>query len=161
MTRLRRLGPVLPIALLGLCACAPELPTEHSAGSAALRLFELAGVDEPTDLQLAAVFDPVPDTDGRGALLDELSGLAGTVSTVVVGVQSFAGADDAYVDVAAALPGGGEALFNVRLRRLPTPPGEAPEWRVTWFQGPGTEWPGAGGRGDGLSNSARPGDARH
>jgi hypothetical protein len=126
-------------------------------GAAALRLFEVARVDEPTDEQLRATFVSVPREDARAVLLDALAALARPEELVIVDILRPAGAeDDAFVDLAAPLPGGGVAHFNVRLRTA-----EPGSWRVSWFGGPGVEWPPSPARrGDGLTSSAPPGTAR-
>jgi hypothetical protein len=145
-----------PFVLLAACGGGGDVgPADTDPAAAALRLFELAPADEPTDEQLRALFEPAPDDDGRAALLDALGAL-GTTTPRVVEVVQPAGPADAFVDLAARLPSGGEARFSVRLRAA-----EPGSWRVIWFQGPGVEWPPRSTRrGDGLSSSAPPGTAR-
>lgn len=141
------------LVLLGTLACCGRTEPQDP-GVAAMRLLELAQVDEPTDDQLRRAFHPVPSDAQRAALLDALSALADVASLRVVDVVRLADPDDAFADLAALLPGGGSAHFTVRLRKRMEEPDP---WRITWFQGPGVEWPAAGsGRGDGLSTSAPP-----
>jgi len=142
----------LLVVVVALAACGRG--TDHDPGAVAMRLFELSLIDEPTDEQLGRAFDPLPPVDQRAALLDALSTLADVASLRIVDVDLPAGPDDAFADLAGLLPGGGSARFTVRLRKRT----EGPDpWRVTWFQGPGVEWPVAeSGRGDGLSTSAPP-----
>ncbi len=143
-------GLLAVVVALASCGRAED----HGPGAVATRLFELALIDEPTDEQLRRAFDPLPPAEQRAALLDALSMLANVASLRVVDVDRPAGPDDAFADLAAVLPGGGSAHFTVRLTKR----AEGPDpWRVTWFQGPGVEWPAAGaGRGNGLSTSAPP-----
>ena len=142
----------LLVVLVALASCGPG--EDHDPGAVAMRLFELALIDEPTDDQLRRAFDPLPPTEQRAALLDALSTLAHVASLRIVDVDQPADPDDAFADLAALLPGGGSARFTVRLRKCMEEPDP---WRVTWFQGPGVEWPATGsGRGNGLSTSARP-----
>ena len=142
----------LLVVVVALASCG--WGEKHDPGSVAMRLFELALIDEPTDEQLLRAFDPLPPAEERAALLDALSTLVDATSVRIVDVDQPAGPDDAFADLAALLPGGGSAHFTVRLRKR----SEGPDpWRVTWFQGPGVEWPAAGsGRGSGLSTSAPP-----
>ena len=145
------------LAVLAACGCGSRDGVARAdPAAAALDLFELALVDEPTDEQLRDRFDPAPDHDDRAALLDALSALATVSDPRIVEVQRPAGPADAFVDLEAGLPGGGVARFTVRLRS--TEPGG---WRVSWFQAPGAEWPSSpAGSGSGLSSSAPPGTSR-
>ena len=143
-------GLLVVVVALAFCGRGED----HDPGAVAMRLFELALIDEPTDEQLRRAFDPLPPAAQRAALLDALSTMADVASLRIVNVDRPAGPDDAFADLVALLPGGGSAHFTVRLRKRR----EGPDpWRVTWFQGPGVEWPAAGsGRGNGLSTSAPP-----
>ncbi len=142
----------LLVVVVALASCGRG--EDSDPGAVAMRLFELALIDEPTDEQLRRAVDPLPPAEQRAALLDALSTLADVASLRIVDVDQPAGPDDAFADLAALLPGGGSAHFTVRLRKRT----EGPDpWRVTWFQGPGVEWRAAGsGGGSGLSTSAPP-----
>lgn len=145
----RRGALLLLIATLVACAVVDD-PGEPAA--TALRLFELADLDEPSTEQLDATFDLEGDEEARAVLLDALEGLPPREELRVVEITRAAGPDDAFVDLEARLPGGGEARFSVRLRAV-----EPGSWRVRWFGGPGTEWPPTrGSNRDGLSTSAPP-----
>jgi hypothetical protein len=154
---LRRAGaPLALLATLAACGGPDDRRGKDDPGLAALRLFELARVEEPTDPQLRGALDRVPGENGRAALLDALAGLTPAEDPRVIEVVQPAGPEDAFVDLAAGLPGGGIAHFNLRLRLVA--PGS---WRVSWFRGPGVEWPPAvAGAGQGLSSSAPPEAAR-
>jgi hypothetical protein len=138
---------------LALAACvAPPEDGAGDQGEAALRLFELARIDEPTDEQLQAVLAEVPAADSRAQLLDALAALAGTSEARVLAVNRPAGPDDAFVDLTARLADGGEARFGVRIAAI-----EPNSWRVRWFHGPDVDWPASRRpRGDALSTSAPP-----
>jgi hypothetical protein len=153
----RRAGAlVVLLASLAACGGPDDERGVDDPGLAALRLFELARIDEPTDDQLRVALDPVPVEDGRAALLDALAALTLAEDLYIVEVVQPAGPEDAFVDLAAELPGGGVAHFNVRLRWV-----EPGSWRVSWFRGPGVEWPPSpAGPGQGLSSSAPPETAR-
>ncbi len=142
----------LLVVVVALASCGRG--EDSDPGAVAMRLFELARIDEPTDEQLRRAFDPLPPAEQRAALLDALSTLVDVASLRIVDVDQPAGPDDAFADLAGLLPGGGSAHFTVRLRKRT----EGPDpWRITWFQGPGIEWPAAGSeRGNGLSTSAPP-----
>ena len=63
----------------------------------------------------------------------------------------------AVVDLSMELPGeaAGWSRFSVQLEGG----GDPPVWHVTWFQGPGIEWPpSAAVRGESLTTSAPPGE---
>ena len=152
MGRPARRVPLALVLVLVACGCAGEDEPGTDAASAALLLFEVARIDEPDDDTLAATFELAPGPDNRGALLDALGLLAEAGDPLVVEVLQPEGPADAFVDLTAQLPGGAVAQFNVRLRAS-----EPGSWRVTWFLGPGVEWPARGARrGDGLSSSAPP-----
>lgn len=139
------------LALLALALTLTACGTAEDPAAVSLRLFELARIDEPSDEQLGTTFDPALAADGRAALLDALSTLAHLSSPQVVDLHQPAGPDDAFADLVAELHGGGTAHFTVRLRRGGD---ETDPWRVTWFQGPGVEWPATRSkRGAGLTTS--------
>ena len=139
------------LLIIAVCSCAEDGP-DKQAGAAALDQFELAHVDEPTDDVLRERFHPAPGADGRAALLDALGTLVAATELQVVEILQPEGPGDAFVDLTARLPGDAVARYNVRLHVVQ--PGS---WRVSWFQGPGVEWPPRrAGRGAGLSSSAPP-----
>jgi len=150
----RRAGAGLAVLLLvATCAaCGRDADVEPGPGATALELFELSREADPRGEMLEATFDAPPPADDRAELLDALELLAAVDELSVVDVQTPAGPRDAFVDLDATLPGGGLAHYTVRLRASPDD-----TWRVSWFQGPGVEWPPPRrGRGDGLSSSAPP-----
>jgi hypothetical protein len=137
---------------LAVAACITPDDGSSEQGDAALRLFELARIDEPTDEQLQAVIAEVPAADRRAQLLDALAALAETSEPRVLEVVQPAGPDDAFVDLTARLAGGGEARFSVRVAAV-----EPSSWRVHWFHGPDVDWPASRRpRGEALSPSAPP-----
>jgi len=150
----RRAGAGLAALLLvaGCAACGRGADGETGPAAAALALFTLSRGADPQGQMLETTFDAPPPADDRAALLDALELLAAVEEPRVVDVQTPAGPQDAFVDLDAALPGGGLAHYTVRLRAS-----AEDSWRVSWFQGPGVEWPPPRRmRGDGLSSSAPP-----
>lgn len=146
-----RLALLLLLSTLIACHGARD---EGGPGAVALSLFALAELDEPTGEQLRELFDDELARRPPPALLDALEALAGVSDPRVVELQELSGPDETVCDLTADLDGGGEAGFSVRLEART--PGE---WRITWFQGPGVEWPRQPGRRDqGLTVSAPPED---
>jgi hypothetical protein len=152
-----RAGALLAVlATLAACGGRGDERGADDPGLAALRLFELARIDEPTDDELRETMVRVPGEGGRATLLDALAALTAEEDPQIVEVVQPESPEDAFVDLAAGLPGGGVAHFNVRLRSV-----EPGSWRVSWFRGPGVEWPPSPAlRGQGLSSSAPPETAR-
>jgi hypothetical protein len=141
------------LLLLAIAGCG-EAHNDPAAGprGAALRLFELAGGDDATDEQLRALFDVERLEDHRAELLDALARVAGDGRAGNAVVEPMSGPDEVMVDLEVELAGGGAANYSVQLSRT-----EAGEWRITWFDGPGVEWPGSGGsRDSGLTVSSAP-----
>jgi hypothetical protein len=137
---------------LAVAACIAPEDGGSEQGDAALRLFDLARIDEPTDEQLQAVIAEVPAADRRAQLLDALAALADASDPRVVEIVQPAGPGDAFVDLTARLADGGEARFGVRVATV-----EPNAWRVRWFQGPDVDWPPSRRpQGDALSTSAPP-----
>jgi len=137
---------------LAVTACVTPDDGGSDQGDAALRLFDLARIEEPTDEQLHSVLAEVPAADGRAQLLDALAALADASDPRIVEIVQPAGPGDAFVDLTARLADGGEARFGVRVAAV-----EADTWRVRWFQGPDVDWPASRRpRGDALSTSAPP-----
>ena len=140
---------LLLLAGLGSCG-APQRP-DAGPGPLALELFELTDIDGIAETELARRFETDPGMQTRAELLDALSGLSLVSSTELAAVQPL-GQREAFVDVVARIEGGGQAHYTVRLRA------DTPEdWRVTWFQGPGVEWPASRRRrNEGLTSSMPP-----
>ena len=144
---------VLPGLLLAAACGGPE-PDPQNPASVAVHLFALAG-REPAFEELAATFDAKTLEAWQGPLLDNLdalSRLGASEPPEVLGVDRVPGTPEAYVDLAAELPGRGRADCSVLLRST----GET-GWRIVWFQGPGIEWPPRSRRDAGLTTSAPPG----
>jgi len=141
------------LAVLILTACGEEEPaTQAGPEQTALRLFELAQDKQPPEELISELFGPGLDDRERAALLDALSALAGPSAPEAAGSERLEGLDRVAVDIAAALPAGGEARYSVQLEQ--TAQGE---WKILWFQGPGLAWPSkARPRGDGLTTSSGP-----
>jgi len=140
------------LLVVSCAACGRTADGESGPAAAALELFELARGADPQGELLESTFDAPPAADDRAALLDALELLATVETPRVVDVQTPAGPQDAFVDLDVTLPGGGQARYTVRLRAF-----SVDSWRVSWFQGPGVEWPPPRRvRGDGLSSSAPP-----
>ena len=138
------------LGLLVAAGCSNTQLDPDDPGSVALHLFALAA-DEPDQEQLATIFDPDMLSQRGVPLLDALDVIAGSAAPDLLGVDTAPGVDEAFVDLAVALPGEGRAVYNVKLRRS----GEL-GWRIAWFQGPGVEWPARGRRGESLTTSAPP-----
>ena len=154
--RRARAGLAVLLLVATCTACGRGGGVEPGPSDAALELFALSRGADPQGEMLEATFAAPPPADDRAALLDALELLAAVEDLRVVSVQTPAGPGDAFVDLDATLPGGGLARYTVRLRTS-----EEDSWRVTWFQGPGVEWPPPPRvRGDGLSSSAPPDSPR-
>lgn len=141
------------LALLGVAAtvsCGGRPPDMNDPGVVALQLFALAA-DAPEQEQLESLFDPDPLSSQVVSLLEALDMLADSAPPDLLRVETAPGADEAFVDLTVELSGGGRAGYSVKLRRL-----ESDDWRISWFQGPGVEWPRLGRRGAGLTTSAPP-----
>ena len=141
------------LLLLTITGCGgSESDPEAGPRGAAVRLFELAGGDDATDEQLRALFDVERLEDRRAELLDALARVAGAGRAGNAFVEPMSGPDEVMVDLEVELAGGGAANYRVQLSRT-----EAGDWRITWFGGPGVEWPGsAGPRDQGLTVSSAP-----
>lgn len=139
------------LALAATVGCSDPGGNTDDPGPVALRLFALADA-EPGPEELERWFEPELLASRGVPLLDALDGIAGSGSPTLLAVETAPGAEEAFVDLAVSLPGGGRAVYNVKLRRL----GED-GWRIAWFQGPGVEWPPREERGASLTTSAPPG----
>jgi hypothetical protein len=141
------------LAVLILTACGEEEPaTQAGPEQTALRMFELAQDKQPSEQLISELFGAGLDERERVALLEALSALAEPSALEATGSEQLEGLNRVVVDIAAALPAGGEARYSVQLEQ--TAQGE---WRILWFQGPGLAWPSkARPRGDGLTTSAGP-----
>ena len=140
-------GLLVVAALLACSKPGPPAPAEQ-----ALRLFELAGQEEPTEEQLAACFGPLTDDTERAALLDALDTMAPASEPAVRAEERASELALAVVDITATLPGGGTADYSVHLEG-----NDEEGWTVRWFRGPGVEWPRRSPpRGQGLTSSPPP-----
>jgi hypothetical protein len=142
------------LLLLSLAAgCKPAQPEAVTAEGGALLLFATAKESEISEEQLHQLFGEVGDAGARAVLLDALQELSVAGDPQVVDLQELAALDRTVVDLEATLSGGGVASYSVQLQ--PTPAGL---FRVTWFAGPGVEWPPPPRRrGQGMSSSHPPG----
>jgi hypothetical protein len=150
-----RLTALLLLAslLAATAACdRSEGPQADSPAAAALALFELAGADPPPEEELGALFGSALDELQRASLLEALAAIADASEPTVVRTEPLSGLDRVAVDLSAAAPAGGRAEFSVQLQQA-----AGGEWQISWFQGPGVEWPRRGRpRGTGLTTSALP-----
>jgi hypothetical protein len=140
---IRGLAAAAAVGLVLLsCARPATVPdTPATAEDAALELFRMAAEPDVAEERLERLFAPESDLQRRARLRD---------------AQTLDGPGRAVVDLRAQLSGGGEALYSVRVEQ-----DETEHWTVTWFQGPGVEWPASRSRRDeGLSTSAPPGAVR-
>jgi hypothetical protein len=148
---MRPLAAATLLACAAGCGCGRAVPEESAPVAAARQLFELARQPERDD-RLEPMFDPESLKRERAGLLDALDALALAAPTGRVVAEPSA-PDEFQVAVEAGLPGGGVAHYVVQLRTDP-----ASGFRITWFAGPGVEWPRAArSTGDGLTISAPPG----
>jgi hypothetical protein len=146
-----RAAAVALAVVLGACAV-PEPPAGRSPEQAALQLFELGALDEPTDEQLLACFGALPGNSDRAELLDALSTLAPADSPQVARVEPLEGLGLTVIDLTAELPAGGLARYSVQVA-----PEDDGRWKVRWFGGPDAEWPRQRSpRGSGLTTSPPP-----
>jgi len=155
---IRGLAAAAAVGLVLLsCARPATVPdTPATAEDAALELFRMAAEPDVAEERLERLFAPETDLQRRARLRDALEVLALPEMPTVLGSQTLDGPGRAVVDLRAQLSGGGEALYSVRVEQ-----DEREHWTVTWFQGPGVEWPASRSRRDeGLSTSAPPGAVR-
>ncbi len=150
---LRRLvcRTLLALALIGSVACGSSEPSGWSAeaAAAALALFDVADDPDAAEDRFLEMFAGKRDAGGRAELFDSLSALPEASNLRVIGVELLEGLDRAVVDLEGDLAGGGTARFSVQLSGT-----ETQAWRITWFVGPGVEWPRSRRRRDqGLSSS--------
>jgi hypothetical protein len=141
------------VILLMLSSCGEEEPSGPAGPEqTALRLFELAREQQPADDLIAALFEPGLGERNRAALLESLSAFSAPTAVQAVGSERLEGLERVVVDLSAELPAGGMASYSVQLEQA-----EQGEWKITWFQGPGLEWPRRERpRGEGLTTSAPP-----
>lgn len=138
------------LAAAALVACSGGgLPEPEKT---ALRLFELAGQEEPAAEELAACFGPLPGESERAALLDALESLGPASAPRVIAKEELDDLGIVVIDLAATLPGEGTAQYSVHLEG-----DEEGAWVIRWFRGPGVEWPHLGRPGGpGLTSSPPP-----
>ncbi len=138
------------VALTALSlACSSRAPTAPaSPDQAATSVFELARDEELDGPAAESLFGTeIPETR-LASLLDSVAALAHFGLPELGGIQKI-GADVSVVDLTASTPGGGTAAFSFQVEGNPTE-----GFRVTWFAGPGIEWPPPRRtRGEGLSSS--------
>jgi len=141
------------VTLLAGFGCASKQPAPPpDAGGVALQLFDIASAEDPTREQLEALFELDSDDDRTADLYDALRGLAPVEQPEIVQVTELAALRKTSVDLTGSLPGGGTAGFSVELLS----PAEG-TWRISWFRGPGVEWPRSRLRRDqGISTSPPP-----
>lgn len=156
----RLAGSVILALALILCGCSDKKPAGAPTGGGpeetGAGLFALARQREPERETLERLFEDLRDEQRLAALYDALSALRDATDPVPLRVEHLDGLGRAVVDFSADLPGGGAAEFSVQLEQA----GEG-RWKITWFQGPGVEWPPRPGpRGAGLSTSPVPQEQR-
>ena len=145
-----RFAPVLAVFLLVGCGGVEEVE-EAAPAATARELFALAAADPRRDDRLHALFDPRMADGDRAELLDALDALGNVAPAADVEITPLSGPDEVVVDLTAEMPGGGSAGYSVQLRQ------ETDEfWRITWFLGPGVEWPASSRKGEGLTVSPAP-----
>ncbi len=136
-------GLWLALATAGCGAAAPE-PSEPER--LALELFRTAA--HPEKERLDVLFGPASDEAAGAVRADSVERLLPAREPRVVGMQELDGPDQIVIDIEAGLEGGGSGLWSVQVE---TADGS---WRISWFQGPGVEWPPSRPRRDeGLSSS--------
>jgi hypothetical protein len=146
----RRCAPLLAVLLLGGCGGATELE-EAAPAATARELFALAATDTRQDDRLHELFDLRLVDGDRAGLLDALDELGSVSPAADVAITPLSGPSEVVVDLTAELPGGGSASYSVQLRE-----DTDASWRITWFLGPGVEWPASSRKGEGLTVSPDP-----
>ncbi len=151
----RRIAPplLLVAAIAGVLGCrggTAPLRAPRDAREAAIELFALARLPDPSPSDVALVLDPDRAAGDPAGCRAALAALASVSSTAVAGIEPLVGMGKTAVDVDASLPGGGVARFAVQA--APRPDGT---WRVVSFEGAGAAWPPARApRDEGLTTSA-------
>lgn len=127
----------------------PDAPPLDPAARAALEVFDLAQRDDPDGERLEALFGPFEEGPPAD-LHDALGALAAAGPPEIVGRERIEDLDREVVDLEAPFDGEGTGRFSVQLTVRENGDG----YRVTWFQGPGVDWPPRRRpRDDGLSTS--------
>ena len=149
---MRSLDSLSLAALAGLSlalaapGCGPAAPEPSEPERLALELFRAAAQPERERLDL--LFGPATDEAARAVLADSVERLLPAREPRIVGMEELDGPDQVVIDIEAGLEGGGSGLWSVQVE---TADGG---WRISWFQGPGVEWPPSRRRRDeGLSSS--------
>ena len=134
------------LLLAGASGCGPDAPEPTGPERVVLELFALSA--DPGEDDLLRLFGPESDGRRRAVLADSVELLRPAREPRIVGLEEIEGPRRVVIDVEAGLDGGGAGLWSVQVDTV------ADGWRVTWFQGPGVEWPPARQRrDDGLSTS--------
>ncbi len=148
-----RASLLIGAALACFAGCGGEATPPIGPEATALSLFELADEPDPTDEAIRILFPDTTDADLRAQLFDALAALAEASNPRVEGLLSLDEIEAVSVDLEADLPGGGAGLYSVRMEPLD----DVERYSITWFRGPGLEWPvSRAGSGDGISSSAPP-----
>jgi hypothetical protein len=138
-------------ALCTACALDPPAQELDPRLATALELLELARLADPPPEELLDLVTGQPDDLELAALFDALTALAaisGETEPELVRIEELAGLDRCAVDLRSTLPGGGSATFSIQLEST------AEGWKVSWFGGPGFDWPSRRPpRGEGLTTS--------
>ncbi len=138
------------LALAALSLGCPSRTPIAPAGpeQVAISVFELARDEELDGPAAESLFGEGISDSRLAGLLDSVAALARFEHPEIQGIQAIGG-DAGIVDVTATTPGGGTAAFSFQVEG-----NETEGFRVTWFAGPGIEWPPSRRRrGDGLSSS--------
>lgn len=155
MTRLVAafLGVCLLLSGCGSCRTGEDPDPLAGAADAATALFALASSADDDPAGLAAVVREDLAAAHRVSLLESLDALGGIEDVRVISVEPLGSPDTVTLDLEGTLQGDAVATFTAQTVRLADG-----TWRVTWFSGPGLEWPRGRGTGNGsLTTSTPPG----
>lgn len=127
---------LMGVVVVAGASCRPrETDRTEGATASALRLFEIAR-HEPSESEIAALFELEETPGGRARLLDAVAALRTVLQPHAIATTPMEDGTRTVVDVAAALPGGGSATYVVALKHT-----DGGSWRVSAFWGPGVGWP--------------------
>lgn len=153
----RKLLLALLIGVAPLLACGDSTPEEappRTAAEQTLWLFEIADQGQLAPEQMAELFEIPEDEKRRALLFDAVEQLAANGTPRIVAEVELPELQRIAIDLARE-DGEAVALYSVQLNSVSTPP------KISWFSGPGVEWPERSRRGDGLSSSAPPSSSRN